>query len=378
MAMIVAVPKEVKEGEHRVAMIPSVVEKITKMGFEVAIQKGLGSNIYLSDSAYQEKGAKIIDTPEELYGMADMVIKINPPTEQEVNYLRKPDVVLISFLYPHLRTSLLKVLMNKHVTSFAVEMIPRISRAQIMDVLSTQATVIGYKAVLLAANVSKFFFPMLATGAGTMRPAKVLIIGVGVAGLQAIATAKRLGARVEAYDVRPETKKEAESLGAKFVDTGVVAIGEGGYARDLTQEEKQQQKAVLDKHVAESDVVITTAGVPGRPAPKILTKEMVEKMKPGSVIVDTMAEMGGNCELTKAGEEIEHNQVTILGPKDLVSTLTVNASEMYAKNILNFVTPLFVRPNAISFNWEDEVLKGSVVTYGDGIMNPTIQKLLEG
>jgi NAD(P) transhydrogenase subunit alpha len=284
---------------------------------------------------------------------------------------------LISFLYPHLNPIIVKKMLEKKITSFAMELVPRISRAQDMDALSSQATITGYKAVILAADNSKFFFPMLTTAAGSIRPAKVFIIGVGVAGLQAIATARRLGAQVSAYDVRPETKEQTESLGAKFLDTGVQATGEGGYARELTQEEKTKQADVLKKHIAACDVIITTAGVPGRPAPKILNTAMVESMKPGAVVVDIMADMGGNCELTKPGETVYHNDVAIIGPINIPSALAINASEMYARNLINLLS-LMIKEGTLNLDWNDEIIAGSVVTHEGTIKNEPVKKLLEG
>jgi NAD(P) transhydrogenase subunit alpha len=283
------------------------------------------------------------------------------------------NTILISPLYPHTHPGLLEKLCARKVIAFALEMIPRISRAQSMDILSSQATVAGYKAVLLAANTARFFFPMFTTAAGTVRPASVLVIGAGVAGLQAIATAKRLGARVSAYDVRTETKQEIESLGAKFVDTGVQASGEGGYARELTAEEKAQQQEALAKHIASSDVVITTAGVPGKPAPKIIDQATVERMKPGAVIVDIMAEMGGNCALAKPGEQVVHHEVTVVGPKDIYSDLATHASEMFARNIINFLT-LMLKEGEVNLNWEDEILAKSVVTRDGQVVHAMFQK----
>jgi len=372
MAITIAISKELKVGEDRVAIVPLVAEKLTKLGGKIKIQRDLGSGIYLADSAY--KDVTIADTLKDLYANSELIIKIHAPTDEEISYMPE-GVILICMLYPHTRPEILKKLCAKKITCLAMEMIPRISRAQTMDVLSTQATIFGYKAVLIAANKTKFFFPMLATGAGTMRPANVLVIGIGVAGLQAIATAKRLGARVEAYDVRPETKQEAESLGAKFVDTGVQAVGVGGYARELTTEEKQQQQAVLEKHIVQSDVIIATAGVPGRPAPKIISKTMVEKMKAGSVIVDTMAEMGGNCELTKIGEQ-NYKDVTIVGTENLASSLAINGSEMYAKNVLHFLTPMFTE-EGFKLDWQDEVIIGCAVTRDGDIIHSASKKLVE-
>lgn len=373
MPILIATPKEIKPGEARVAMVPVVADRLTKLNCNIAVQTGAGAKSFIADSAF--KNAKIIPTAEELFATADVIIKIQPPTDDEIR-LMKEGAVLIATIYPHTNPSILRSLCAKKITCFALEMIPRISRAQSMDILSTQATVIGYKAVLMAANASKIFFPMSSTAAGTMRPANVLIIGAGVAGLQAIATARRLGARVEAYDVRPETKQEVESLGAKFVQLDIQAAGEGGYARELTADEKKQQQEMLAKHIATSDAVISTAGVPGKPAPKIISKEMVEAMKPGSVIVDTMADMGGNCELTKAGAVFDHNGVIILGPQNMPSSLPVNASEMFAKNVLNFLSPMINKTGDLNIDWNDQVIIGSAITHNGLITNETLKKLV--
>jgi NAD(P) transhydrogenase subunit alpha len=289
----------------------------------------------------------------------------------------KRGAVLVAFLAPHANTPLITRLRDGGVTAFAVELIPRISRAQSMDALSSQAACAGYEAVLIGATHLKRFLPMLTTAAGTIRPAKALIVGAGVAGLQAIATARRLGAMVEAFDVRAATKEQVESLGAKFVDTGVKAEGAGGYARELTDAEKAQQSAALAKHAALADIVVTTAAIPGRPAPKLITKAMVEAMKPGSVLVDLAAETGGNCELTKPGETVTAGAVTIVGPLNLPSMLAEHASEMYAKNLLNFVTP-WIKQGALSIDWADEVYAGAVVTHDGAIKHEATRKRVEG
>ena len=372
MSITIVIPKEHQVGEDRVAMTPALLSRLTSLGLEIKIQHDLGAGIYTQDAAY--KNAIVMPNADETYASGDIVVKVQPPTEQEVKSM-KDGALLISFLYPHLNPEVVKQLCAKKITSFAMEMIPRISRAQDMDALSSQATIAGYKAVLMAANTARFFFPMLTTAAGSIRPAKVLVIGVGVAGLQAIATAKRLGAIVEAYDVRPETKEQVESLGAKFVQVGIAAQGTGGYARELTEEEKQQQRAVLAKHVAGSDVIITTAGVPGRPAPKIIFQDMIEAMKPGSIIVDIMAEMGGNCDLVKAGELIVHNGVSIVGTQNIFSSLATNASEMYARNILNLLN-LMIKEGNLALDWSDEVISGSAVTHDGQIVNAKIKEIL--
>lgn len=358
MPIIIAIPKEVKPGELRVAVTPNLVGKLTKLGAQIKIQSNAGSGICAQDNTY--KDVQIITKIQEIFTDSNIILKVQPPTIAEVDAM--PDnSVLISFLYPRLNPDVIQKLKDKKITSLAMELVPRISRAQDMDALSSQATISGYKAVLIAASNSKFFFPMLTTAAGSIRPAKVFIIGVGVAGLQAIATARRLGAQVSAYDVRPETKEQTQSLGAKFLDTGVNAIGEGGYARELTQEEKLQQAKALNQHIASSDVIITTAGIPGRPAPKVLTKEMLENMKPGSVIVDMLADMGGNCELTVPGETLYHNDIAIIGPVNIPSSLAINASEMYCRNLINLLG-LILKDGVLNINWDDEIIAGCVVT----------------
>jgi len=360
MPAIAIVAKEIRQGEKRVAITPNSINHLTKLGLTCKIQSGAGSGIDAADSSYN---ATIIP---DLQTKGDIYLKVLPPTVEEVESMQN-NAILIAFLYPHLNLDATKKLLAKNITSFAMELIPRISRAQDMDALSSQATIIGYKAVIIAANNSKIFFPMLITAAGSIRPAKVFVIGVGVAGLQAIATAKRLGAQVSAYDVRPETKEQTQSLGAKFLDTKVQAIGAGGYARELTNEEKAQQTQALIKHIAKCDVVITTAGVPGKTAPKVLTAEMVAAMQPGSIVVDAMAEMGGNCELTKPDATIiTTNNVTILGPINLPSSLAVNASEMYAHNCINFLSHI-VQNGIININWDDEIISSSVVTHAGQI-----------
>ena len=372
MSIKIAVPREQKTGELRVAITPSLVDKLIKLGAAVGVEKGAALGIDQEDGAY--KNAEIFDQ-SSLYQGSQIIIRVQPPMEHEVA-LMPEGAILISFLYPHLNPGVVKQLMQKKITSFAMELIPRISRAQDMDALSSQATIAGYKAVLIAANQSKFFFPMLTTAAGSIRPAKVFIIGAGVAGLQAIATARRLGAQVSAYDVRPDTKEQVESLGAKFFNTGIKAVGEGGYARELSDDEKQQQAEALRQHLATCDVVITTAGVPGRPAPRVLSVDMVASMRPGSVIVDVLADMGGNCELTQADSVVRHNGVTIVGPLDIPSSLAIHASETYARNIINLLK-LIIKDGAIALDWSDEIIVGAVVAHGGEIRNPNVKKLLE-
>lgn len=372
MPICVGVPKELLAHERRVALVPETVARLTKQNISVLIEKEAGQQAHYLDNAYQ--GAEICET-SDLYQKATVFLKVQPPSLEEIEKLKSGDMV-IGFMAPHNHLDLVAKMRDKNITSFAMELIPRISRAQSMDVLSSQAAVAGYKAVLMAAHMASVFFPMLTTAAGTIRPSKVLIIGAGVAGLQAIATAKRLGAMVEGYDIRPETKEQVESLGAKFVDVGVNAKGEGGYARELTEEEKQQQRDVLAKHVAAANVVITTAAIPGRPSPKILPADMVENMAPGSIIVDIAAEGGGNCELTQPGETIVHKDVTIHAPLNVPSQMPTHASEMYSKNMFNFLSPM-VKDGELAIDWEDEIIAGSVLTHNGEVKHSATKKLLE-
>jgi NAD(P) transhydrogenase subunit alpha len=369
-----AVPKELVSGERRVALDPTMAERFAKLGAEILIEKGAGLSAFFADDSYA-KSSRLVDGAAALYAEADVVLKVQPPTLEEVELL-KDGTILLGILQPHRNPELVKRLLAKNITSFAMELIPRISRAQSMDVLSSQAAVAGYKVALLAANLCSGFFPMLTTAAGTIRPSKAVIVGAGVAGLQAIATCRRLGAMVEAYDIRPAARQEIESLGAKMIDTGVSAAGEGGYARELTAEEKQKQADALAKHIAAANAVITTAAIPGRDAPKIITVAMVEAMKRGAVIVDLAAESGGNCELTRPGETYEHNGVVIAGPLNIPSSFPVPASEMYAKNLYNFLSPMF-KESALNLDWDDEVIAKSALTRDGKICHEPTRKLLE-
>jgi NAD(P) transhydrogenase subunit alpha len=312
----------------------------------------------------------------DVLAQSDVLLTVQPLGVAQIGALKKT-AVLVGFLQPHARAAEVRALKDRGITSFAVELIPRISRAQSMDALSSQAAIAGYKAVLIAASTLQKFLPMLTTAAGTIRPAQVLVIGAGVAGLQAIATARRLGAVVEAYDVRSATREQVKSLGAKFVDTGVSAEGSGGYARELTAEERAKQQEVLDSRIAAADAVVTTASVPGRPAPKIILRAAVERMRPGSVVVDIAAEQGGNCELTRAGETIEHQGVKIVGPVNLAAELAYNASEMYARNLLNFLKPAIVK-GELAIDWNDEVFAQACLTRDGQITHAPTAKALEG
>jgi len=372
--IVIGVPLETTPGENRVALVPEVAAKFAKLGARVVLQKGAGNAAKFPDAAY--KDVEFVDSAAELYARADLLLKVQPLTPQEVGML-KPGAVHAGFMQPHNHLPAVKALCERQVTSFAMELVPRISRAQSMDALSSQAAIAGYKAVLIGASTLDRFFPMLTTAAGTIRPAQVLVIGVGVAGLQAIATAKRLGAIVEAYDVRSATRDQVKSLGAKFIETGVSAEGAGGYARELTAEEKAKQQEVLDGRIVVADVVITTAGVPGRPAPRIVSRAVVERMKTGAVIVDILAENGGNCELSKAGETVQHGGVRIVGPVNLASQLAYHASEMYARNLYNLLSPA-LQAGVLNFDWSDEVFAGTVLTNAGQVKHEPTAKLLAG
>jgi len=374
--MKIAVPKECAAGEQRVAIVPEVVARFGKLGVEVLIEEGAGAAAYQPDQSYTAAGATVVQDTERLYREADVVLRVQPPTIEEARRLREGGIV-VGFMVPHKSAELVKVFRNRKITSLAMELIPRISRAQAMDALSSQASVAGYKATLMAAYRLSKFIPMLTTPAGTIRPARFLIIGVGVAGLQAIATARRLGAIVEAYDVRPDTKEQVQSLGAKFVQMDIQADAAGGYARELTEEEKRRQQELIAKHVGQADVVITTAAIPGRPAPKIITRAMVEAMKPGSVIIDLAAESGGNCELTKPDKGVKFHDVEICGPVNMASMLPAHASELYAKNMFNLVA-LMVKDGKLEPDWDDEVLRDSTLTRDGDIKHGPTRALVEG
>lgn len=365
MPIRLAVPNEIYPGERRIALEPGVAKRLINMGVEVCMEKGAALSAHFPDESFE--GVKVIDTPAELYKDADLIFKVMPPTLAELDMI-KDGAVVVGFMEPHKNEEIGHRMCEKQLVGIAMELVPRITRAQSMDALSSQAAIAGYKGALMGADLASVFFPMLTTAAGTIRPAKVLVIGAGVAGLQAIATAKRLGAVVEAYDVRSATKEQCESLGAKFVDTGVSADGEGGYARELTDEEKQQQQEVLDKHICMSDVIITTAAIPGRPSPKIISADVVSKMKIGAVIVDLASEGGGNCELTEPGKTIDfENRVIIHGPLNVASQTPVHASEMYAKNLFNLISPFITEEGELELDFNDEVIAKSVLLC-DGVI----------
>ena len=374
MPLCIGIPKETLGGEHRVATVPEVAKKFKALGPSLCIEAGAGVASYFRDADYAE--ATIAADAAAVFAQSQVVFKVQPPTANEIRAMQ-PGTVLLGNLQPYQDAARIKLLCEKNITSFALELIPRISRAQSMDVLSSQAAVAGYLCALIAANHCPKFFPMLTYAAGTIRPARVLVIGAGVAGLQAIATAKRLGAIVEAYDVRPETREQIESLGARFVDTGVAAAGIGGYARELTDDEKKMQAEKLGKAVAQADVLITTAAIPGKRSPLIITENMVAGMKNGAVVVDMAAEGGGNCAGVKAGETVKIGGVTLIGPVNLPSSMPVHASEMYAKNLYNFLSP-FIKDGQLVLDWEDAIISGSCLTHAGQLRHEGVKKVLGG
>jgi NAD(P) transhydrogenase subunit alpha len=367
--MKIAVPKETAAGERRVALVPDVVRKLTASDHEVVVQAGAGEAAMIPDSLYEEAGAKIASDPSAAWD-ADVVVKVAPPSEEEVGRL-KGDSVLIGFLSPLTNPSGVRALAAGGATAFALEAVPRISRAQSMDALSSQSNVAGYRAALMGATLLGRYYPMLMTAAGTIRPAKVLVLGAGVAGLQAIATAHRLGAAVTGYDVRSAVGEQVQSLGAQFLEleAGKGAEGEGGYARELTDEEKAAQQQELTDAITEYDVVITTALVPGRPAPRLVTAEAVERMKPGSVVVDLAGEAGGNCELSEPGETVVKHDVTIAAPLNLASDMAEAASQMYARNIQALLELMTDEDGTLKLDFDDEIIAGACVTRGGEIVH---------
>jgi proton-translocating NAD(P)+ transhydrogenase subunit alpha len=370
----VAIPKETALDERRVAAVPDTVTKLTAAGLEVWVEAGAGRSAYVTDDAYQQSGAKLAKTEAELLQDADSVLKVQAPSLAEIELLNSA-AVLISFLQPATQGDIVRALARRGVTAFSLELLPRISRAQSMDALSSQASAAGYKAVLMAAGHLGKFFPMMMTAAGTVAPARVLVMGAGVAGLQAIATARRLGAVVSAYDVRPAVKEEVQSLGAQFIELHLEAQeGEGGYAREQSEEFLRKQRELIGEHVAKSDVVITTAAIPGRRAPLLVTADMVKGMRPGSIIVDLAAETGGNVELTKAGEDVEVDGVTIIGTRNVPSTMPLHASQLFARNVTNLLLHL-VKDGAIVLDFSDEITKGSCVTHGGEIVNERAKQM---
>ncbi|ACY23672.1 NAD(P)(+) transhydrogenase (AB-specific) [Gordonia bronchialis DSM 43247] len=354
--MSVGVVRETAVGERRVALVPKVAASLVGKGVPVVVESGAGLGALIPDEAYTEAGATIGDPYS-----ADVVLRVAPPSDEEIGRLRSGQK-LVGFLAPRNADNQIGTLKSAGVEAYAVEAIPRISRAQVMDALSSQANVSGYKSVIVAADLSTRFFPMLTTAAGTVKPATALILGVGVAGLQALATAKRLGARTTGYDVRPEVAEQVRSVGAQWLDLGIDAAGEGGYARELTEDERAQQQRALEDAIKGFDVVITTALVPGRPAPRLVTAAAVEGMKPGSVIVDLAGETGGNCELTEPGQTVVKHDVTIASPLNLPATMPEHASELYSKNLFALIELMLDDNGAIAPDFDDEVLAAACVT----------------
>jgi len=374
--MKVGVVKETLPGERRVALVPDTVSKLIAARLEVAVQTGAGSEAFYADEAYQKAGATLVPEARTVLSQADAVLKVQPPSLDEVAAL-KGGAILIGFLQPSANADVVKALATQKITAFSLELVPRISRAQSMDALSSQAGVAGYKAVLIAANRLGKFFPLLITAAGTVTPSRVLVLGAGVAGLQAIATARRLGAVVEAYDVRPAVKDEVKSLGATFVELPLEAqVGQGGYAAQQSEEFLRRQRELIGDHVAASDVVITTAAVPGRKAPILVTKDMVARMRPGSVIVDLAADTGGNVEVTKPGEAVVVGGVTIDGPRNLASTMPVHASQLFSRNVSTLLLSL-VKDGQPNIDFNDEIVKGSCLTNAGELVHPQAKALLE-
>jgi len=372
----VGVVKETLPGERRVALVPDTVSKLIAAKLEVAVQAGAGGEAFYSDEAYQKAGATLVPDARTVLSQADAVLKVQPPSLEEVAALRG-GAILIGFLQPSAHADVVKALATQKVTAFSLELVPRISRAQSMDALSSQAGVAGYKAVLIAANRLGKFFPLLITAAGTVTPSRVLVLGAGVAGLQAIATARRLGAVVEAYDVRPAVKDEVKSLGATFVELPLEAQeGQGGYAAQQSEEFLRRQRELIGDHVAASDVVITTAAVPGRKAPTLVTKDMVARMRPGSVIVDLAADTGGNVEVTKPGEAVVIGGVTIDGTRNLASSMPVHASQLFSRNVSTLLLSL-VKDGQPKIDFNDEIVKGSCLTNAGELVHPQAKALLE-
>ncbi|MGN6521564.1 MAG: Re/Si-specific NAD(P)(+) transhydrogenase subunit alpha [Dokdonella sp.] len=375
MPTTVVALRETVPGERRVALTPEVAKKLKARGADIVIEPGMGQGAYFADAAYA--GCEAAADARAALARADVLLRVQPPSLEEIAAL-KEGAVVIAHLQPHLAPERTKALRDRRITAFAMELLPRTTRAQAMDVLSSQAAVSGYKAVLIAAEAAPKFFPMLTTAAGTIRPSKVLVVGAGVAGLQAIATARRLGAQVEGFDVRPETKEQIESLGAKFLDLGVSAAGSGGYARELTAEEREQQQRALAEQLKAFDVVVTTAAVPGRKAPRIISAAMVAGMKAGAVIVDIAAETGGNVEGTEAGRSVlSANGVSIIGTTNLPASAPVHASEMYARNLYNFLE-LSLKDGTLTLDWDDELIAKTCLTHAGEIRHESTRQHIEG
>jgi len=375
--MRLAVLKETRSTENRVALVPLGVKALVKRGLTVTVQSGAGETSGISDFIYQEAGAEIASNAQDTLKDAKVVLVVNPPPSNALDLLSEGSI-LVGFLDPLSNSELVSRLVELNVTGISMELVPRITRAQSMDALSSQATVAGYKAVLLAANHLPKFLPMFTTAAGTIRPAKALILGAGVAGLQAIATARRLGAVVEAFDVRPAVKEQVESLGASFLESEeeVTAEGEGGYAKELTEDQHHKELELIGDALADTDIVITTAQIPGREAPVLITEDMVKTMKYGSVIVDLASESGGNCELSEAGETVLAHGVQILGPSNLPTSIPVHSSQMYSKNIVTLISEFLGEDGELQLDFENDVVGPSTVTHGGEVRNERVQSAM--
>ena len=374
--MKIGIPKEIYKGEKRVAIVPKTVTQLLKDGHKVSIESGAGANAYFPDTEYEQVGAVIVKDVQLLYSGADIIMKIQPPQIEEIEMMKNSSTY-IGFLSSVLDSKFLDLMNKKSITSFAMEFIPRISRSQSMDALSSMASIAGYRAVLIAAQYLGKFFPLLMTAAGTIPPAKVLIVGAGVAGLQAIATARRLGAKVEAFDTRPAVREQVESLGAQFIEMERVADAEttAGYAKEMTEEFMKKERKIIGERAEQNHVVITTALLFGKRAPILITEEIVKKMQKGSVIIDLAAEQGGNCEITEPGKNICKHGVTICGVLNLPSTLPIDASAMYSRNITQFFKHLYMADDR-NLDFEDKITKSSCVTYNGEIVNDYVSKAI--
>jgi NAD(P) transhydrogenase subunit alpha len=367
------VPREIRDGETRVAAVTETVQRLIRDGFSVTVQSGAGVQSMISDEALQKAGAEIADDPARAHAAADIVLKLHPPTQEEADQLREGSV-LVSHIWPFADQALCEKLMQRRITTFAMDQIPRTTKAQYMDALSSQMNIAGYKAVILAAERLPKVVPLMMTAAGTINPAKVVVMGAGVAGLQAIGTAKRLGAAVEATDVRPEVKEQVESLGGKFIEPPGTAVGEGGYAAEQSEEFLERQQETVRKHLVAADVVITTAKIPGRKAPLLISADVVREMRRGSVIVDLAAEEGGNCELTRAGEIVEENGVTIIGTANIPGTVPTDASAVYAKNVYNVVKQLYPKEAELNLDFADEINDGAIILHDGGCRSEKVRE----
>ena len=377
--MILGIPKEICNNETRVAVIPATVKQFVSVGFKIMIESGAGLDSQISDSDFKDSGAEIVTSASDIFSNADMILKVNSPTDEEMNMIKKNSSFL-SFFQTMKETDKVKTLQSKNVTAYSMHLIPRTTLAQKMDALSSQTNIAGYKAVLIASCHIEKYMPLLMTAAGTIPPAKVLVLGAGVSGLSAIATAKRLGAQVEASDVRPEVKEQVESLGAKFLEVESDSddgVGEGGYAKETSEEYKRKQAELLNERIAASDIVVTTALIPGRPAPILISDKMVNSMNSGSVIMDLAAENGGNCSLTEPDKVVNINGVIIDGTINLAGTMSVHASQLYAKNVSAFILHGYDKEKK-EFNLEDEIVSGSMFTHNGEIVDERTKNIIEG